>query len=128
MGQGNCGGVASCGDVHVVEVGCADQPGYTPTGVIHVQPAGQVLLDADADPHWEVIPHRGADYPDHLEGESHSPLPVSPVLIVSAVGQRRKELLNEVAMPCVDLDTIEPTRSPPFRGRSEEHTSELHSR
>ena len=52
--------------------------------------------------------NRRAHRTRHLERKTHAVFKAASVFVVTMVGQRRQELMQQVAMGRVDLDAIQP--------------------
>ena len=78
-----------------------------------------VLDGVDAHPHREVGPGAGPDGGDHLEQQPGPVLERAAPAVVAGVA-RREERVDQVAVPGVQLDPVEPGPPAPLRGRGEE--------
>ena len=65
------------------------------------------LVTAQPQADRVVRSHRGADGGNDLEQEAEPVLEVSAVVVSSGVGRGRQELVDEVAVRAVDLDSLE---------------------
>ena len=67
------------------------------------------LVTAQPQADRVVRSHRGADGGNDLEQEAEPVLEVSAVVVSSGVGRGRQELVDEVAVRAVDLDSPKPS-------------------
>ena len=68
---------------------------------------GSPVGGGDADEDGQMLWPRGADGFDHFEGESGAVFEAAAVLVGAVVGERREELVEEIAVGGVDLDEVE---------------------
>ncbi|GAA0823280.1 hypothetical protein GCM10009525_12920 [Streptosporangium amethystogenes subsp. fukuiense] len=110
--------VGRVADVHVDERELIAQQPDDLQHVLRRQTAGQELVGADPQAHRQVrrLPgHRG----EHLAGEPETPVEVAAVAVGPGVGDRREELLEQVAMAEVDLHPVVPGLRHAAGGRAE---------
>lgn len=104
------GVVATGGDVYEIDVclfeefGEGDGLGEVPACAERL---GSPVGCGDSDEERKVLGPCGADGFDHFEGEAGAVFEAAAVLIDALVGERGEELVEEVAMGCVDLDEVE---------------------
>jgi hypothetical protein len=81
-------------------------------------PAGD-RLDRQPDPERELGSDPLTDGLGDLHRESHPAVEVAAVLVVAEVRQRRQELVHQIAMREVQLDSVEPAGENPARSLGE---------
>jgi hypothetical protein len=73
----------------------------------------------DAHAHHHLRRYRRADRIEHLQREAHAVLERAAVVVGALVGQRRQELVQQIAMGAVDLDRVQAQRIGAARGGHE---------
>src|SRR5262249_13412256 len=74
--------------------------------VVRGQPSRYMRVrDANAD--WKIGADLSTDGSQDLEPETRAILETAAVIVGSGIGQRREELMNQVAVPHVELNAIE---------------------
>lgn len=81
-------------------------------------PPGRVLV-RDADANGIVWAHRLAHRPKTLAAETHSILQSTAVLVGAGIGNRREEVVDQIAVPEMQLDTVQATFQGTYARRSE---------